>query len=186
MSVTVALQTYYGIEAPRDTFWVRTNETVVCGRDLNHTLVDGAKFCPACGHETKTVFIEEPSKRFAEICKKSKVEPAKFFAVLCGDQEHGWEWEDDGKGGSGKSFRLFWFNVEAILESASLLKEDGHISALGFRLDDVSHSRWNRERPRVSAYSWQDMEIYDRAMREVAKIFAVKGEPKLYSQVYYG
>jgi len=186
MSVIVALQTYFGVEAPRTTFWTRTSENLVCGRDFNHTIVEGANFCPICGTATKTISIEAPSERFAEIAKKAGIEPAEFFNILCGDSEHGWEWEDDGRGGSGQKFRLFWFNVEAIVEGAHILEPIEHVSALGFRLDDVAYSRWNRERPHVSAVSWEALKIYERAMREVAKIFGIAGEPKLYSQVYYG
>lgn len=183
--MSVALQTYYGIEAPRETFWVPTSEALVCGRDLNHALVDGAKFCPVCGIETKRILIESPSPRFTEMCAKSGIEPAKFFSVLSGESDHGWDWEDDSEGGSGRSFRLFWFNVEAFTDSESLLANT-HVSALGFKLDDIGFWKWDRHQPRVSAVTWREMEIYDRAMREVAKIFGVEGEPKLFSQVYQG
>lgn len=186
MAVTVALQTYYGIEAPRETFWTRTGETVVCGGDLNHAITEGAQFCPVCGTEVKTISIETPSPRFTEICEKAGLEPAQFFDVLCGNSEHGWEWEDDGEGGSGQSFRLFWLNVEAFIESGRIQSDAQPISALGFKLEDLAHSRWNPERPRVLAVSYREMALYDRAMREVAQIFGIEGEPKLYSQGYYG
>lgn len=186
MSVTVALQTYFGVEAPRAAFWVHTSENLVCGSDLNHAIIPGANFCPVCGNATKTISIEAPSPQFTEVAKKAGLEPLEFWNILCGNSEHGWEWEDDGRGGSGQTFRLFRFNVEAYIEGAHILDEVERISALGFRLDDVAHSSWNRERPHVSAVSWGELKVYDRAMREVAKIFGVVGEPKLYSQVYYG
>lgn len=184
MSAAVELRTYYGVEAPRETFWTQTGETRACGRDLSHAVLEDARFCHVCGAETKTISIETPSLRFAEICEKSQVEPAKVFGVLTGDDptNQGWEWEDDGDGGSGQSFRLYWLDVSGLTEEGSRLNT---ISALGFKLDWLASWLHGRE-PRVSAVTWREMEIYDRAARDVAKIFGVEGEPKLFSQVYCG
>jgi hypothetical protein len=182
MGVTVRLCTYFGIEAPREVFWIATGEQLVCGRDLRHTITANAKFCPECGLETKLITIEAPSPRFAEMCAKSGLDPVKFFGLLSGDTlEEGWAWEDDGEGGSGRSFSLRWLNVAAIDGDAGYSPK---LMALAFTLHSV-YTHTSDPPPRVAA-SWSEMEIYDRAMREVAKIFGIEGEPRLYSQVFYG
>jgi len=181
MSGNVELRTYYGIETPRETFWTREGETIVCAADLNHPLVEGASFCHACGNKVKKIAIEHPSPRFTEICEKSRIAPDKFFEQLTTDApDQGWEWEDDGDGGTGQSFRLHWLGVEAFVTVFS--DEATIVPALGFRLDSLG----DRGHPRVSAFTWRELEIYDRAVRDVAKIFGAEGEPKLYAQVYYG
>lgn len=180
MGATVALSTYYGIEAPRTTFWVSTDEKRVCGRNFNHGINATGRFCPECGTEVKSVSIEDPSPRFAEICQKSGIDPVSFFKILEADDENeGWVWEDDGESGSGRSFKLRWWDVEAVAGLAA------KTMALGFLLDSVNAGRRASQDPRTSGVTYREMEIYDRAMREVAKIFGIEGEPKLFSQVYY-
>jgi hypothetical protein len=144
-------------------------------------LTEGARFCHSCGNKVKNISIEEPSPRFAEICEKSQLAPDKFFEQLTTDAPNqGWEWEDDGDGGSGQRFRLHWLGVEAFVTVYS--DEATIVPALGFRLNSLM----DRGLSRVAAFTWHELELYDRAVRDVAKIFGVEGEPKLYSQVHYG
>ena len=172
----IVVQTFFGVEAPRSVFWATAGEALVCTTDLNHALAEGASSCAVCGAKLRAISIEMPSTRFGEICMSAGLEPAECFRHLCGVGDSGWEWQDDGPGGSGQSFRLYWASVETFPGNQESLELER--PALGFRVGEAQSGTKS-----LTSVSYGALAIYDRAMREVSRIFGLDGDPKLYSQV---
>jgi hypothetical protein len=173
MGSTPSISTYFAVEAPRSIFYIPTGEHKrVCSTHVTEHLVGAhAKFCDECGAKTALQSLEAPTEAFAAFCVEREVNPEFAFHEL---HEDGWEWSDQ----AGTKHTLGWYRVQAW--DTSELDSGSKCMALGIRLGWTSAD--SRD-PKLLAYSIEDLTKLVEPLREIAQLFKIDEQPKLYAQL---
>lgn len=174
-----SLDLYVAIPTTRTVFFRETGETVNrCGN--GHIGVLDAKFCQECGQKYQEEVREEHTELFTEICAKQGWEtPAAGFKALL---DKGWLAKCDGTQESSDIYRIVLtpINVEAVHPDTEnppqvfgLAIKIGHTDGLGEgcftnKVLEIPLDGFPRE---------------TAALKGVAAILGIDGQPALYPQV---
>lgn len=172
MSLTLYVNTYFAIEAPRSTFWTPTGALLeVCSKNRDHALPGNARFCPECASPVSQEAAEEAAPTLRGFADELGVTPEVAFGELL-DPEGGWFWNSDK--GVQISLTIHWHSIERFS------RESPEIKGLGFQLGRELYLE--REANQLT-YSLTDLAPYHIALLEVAQKFMLPGEPRLWIQV---
>lgn len=174
MGSSPSVHIYFGVKTPRTIFYVPTGEFKrVCSISVTEHLVGAnAKFCDQCGAKTAGQALEVPTDAFTAFCAERDVAPEFAFHEL---NEEGWEWSDQ----TGAKHTLGWYRVQAY--DTSELDPAAKCMALGIRLGSTYAE--DSQDPKVLAYAISDLAKLVEPLLEIAQLFKIDEQPKLYAQL---
>lgn len=177
----VSLSIYIAIPAIRATFFKETGETVHrCSNGHIGTLE--AKFCQECGQKFQAEAREEYTEMLTEVCtKQGWNDPAAGFSALLGN---GWLAKCAGTEGPESldvfQIQLVPINVEAASPDGKNLPQ---VFGLGIKIGGIGGLGEDRLTDKVMEIPLDGFPKQSAALKEVAAMLGIEGEPALYPQV---
>lgn len=169
--MTLYLNAYFALEAPRTIFWSPTEErSAVCSKNRDHPLPAKAKFCSECATPIQLEAAEQASPVLAAFAAELGVIPEVAFAELV-DPDGGWFWTADN--GTQFALTIRWLSIERMAGQEP-------VKGLGFK---IGRELYLEREAKQLAYSLTDLAPYHIALLEVAKKFGITTEPRLWLQV---